>query len=87
MIAGQGTTGLEIAAQAAEAGVAAADVLVCCGGGGLSAGIALALEAEAPGLRVRTVEPEGFDDMARSLAAGERRGERRLDRDRSATRS
>jgi threonine dehydratase len=74
VIAGQGTVGLEIAAQAAEAGVAAADVLVCCGGGGLSAGVALALEAEAPGLRVRTAEPEGFDDMARSLAAGERLG-------------
>jgi threonine dehydratase len=74
VIAGQGTAGLELAAQAAEAGVDAADVLVCCGGGGLSAGIAVALEAEAPGLRVRTVEPAGFDDMARSLAAGERLG-------------
>lgn len=72
VIAGQGTTGLEIAAQAAEEGVARADVLVCCGGGGLSAGIALALAAEAPGLRVRTVEPRGFDDVARSLEAGER---------------
>lgn len=70
VIAGQGTVGLEIAAQAAEAGVAEADVLVCCGGGGLSAGIALALEGEAPGLRVRTAEPTGFDDMARSLAEG-----------------
>ena len=72
VIAGQGTTGLEIAVQAAGAGVAQADVLVCCGGAGLSAGIALALEAEAPGLRVRTVEPQGFDDVARSLVAGER---------------
>ena len=72
VIAGQGTAGLELAAQAAEAGVRDADVLVCCGGGGLSAGIALALEAEAPGLRVRTAEPAGFDDMARSLATGER---------------
>ncbi len=70
VIAGQGTTGLEIAAQAAEAGVARADVLVCCGGGGLTSGIGLALEAEAPGLRPRTVEPEGFDDVCRSLAAG-----------------
>lgn len=70
VIAGQGTVGLEIAEQAAEAGVTAADVLVCCGGGGLSAGVALALEAEAPGLRVRTAEPAGFDDMARSLAVG-----------------
>ena len=70
VIAGQGTTGLEIAAQAAEVGVHEADVLVCCGGGGLTAGIALALEADAPGLRVRPVEPEGFDDMARSLQSG-----------------
>ncbi|AZL60105.1 threonine/serine dehydratase [Tabrizicola piscis] len=72
VIAGQGTVGLELASQAQEAGVAGADVLVCCGGGGLASGIALALEAMAPGFRVRTVEPEGFDDMARSLAAGTR---------------
>jgi threonine dehydratase len=71
VIAGQGTTGLEIAQQAAEAGIAHADVIACCGGGGLTSGIALALEAEAPGLRPRTAEPEGFDDAARSLAAGE----------------
>jgi threonine dehydratase len=70
VIAGQGTTGLEIARQAAAAGVRAADVLVCCGGGGLTAGIALALAAEAPGLRARPAEPEGFDDAARSLASG-----------------
>lgn len=72
VIAGQGTTGLELAEQAGAAGVAAAEVLVPCGGGGLSAGIALALEAEAPALRVRTVEPAGFDDVARSLASGRR---------------
>jgi threonine dehydratase len=72
VIAGQGTVGLEIATQAAEAGVTKAPVLVCCGGGGLASGIALALEAKAPGLTVRTAEPAGFDDMARSLAAGQR---------------
>ncbi|MCL4067302.1 threonine/serine dehydratase [Pseudomonas sp. GX19020] len=72
VIAGQGTVGLEIAEQAQEAGLARADVLVPCGGGGLSSGVALALEARAPGLRLRTAEPQGFDDMARSLAAGER---------------
>lgn len=72
VIAGQGTTGLELAAQAREAGVERADVLVCCGGGGLAAGMALALQAEAPGLRVRTCEPQGLDDMARSLTAGAR---------------
>ena len=77
VIAGQGTVGLELAAQAAEAGIAHADVLVPCGGGGLAAGIALALEARAPGLRLRPVEPEGFDDLARSLRAGRRLGNAR----------
>ena len=74
VIAGQGTCGLELARQARAAGVETADVLVCTGGGGLSAGIALALEGEAPGLRVRPVEPEGWDDWRVSLAAGERLG-------------
>ena len=78
VIAGQGTCGLEIAEQAAEAGVTEADVLVCCGGGGLTSGIALALEARAPGLRARPVEPEEFDDTTRSLAAGEIRRNDRL---------
>lgn len=72
VISGQGTAGLEIAAQARAAGVSEADVLVCCGGGGLSAGIALALEGEGFSGRVHPVEPEGFDDWRRSLSAGER---------------
>ncbi|MGP9791404.1 threonine ammonia-lyase [Roseinatronobacter sp. NSM] len=71
VIAGQGTTGLEIAQQAAEHGVTSAQVLVCCGGGGLTSGIALALERHAPDMLVRTVEPEGFDDVAKSLAQGQ----------------
>ncbi len=70
VIAGQGTCGLEIAEQAQELGVNATEVLVCCGGGGLTGGIALALEADAPHMRVRPVEPEGFDDVKRSLATG-----------------
>ena len=78
VIAGQGSVGLEIAAQAAEAGVDQADVLVCCGGGGLTAGIALAFEARAPRLRARPVEPEGFDDTARSLLAGKHMRNERL---------
>ena len=57
VIAGQGTCGLEIAQQAAELGIKDADVLVCCGGGGLTSGIALALEQDAPNMRVRPVEP------------------------------
>lgn len=69
VIAGQGTSGLEIARDARAMGVETADVLVCCGGGGLTAGIALALEADAPGLRARPVEPQGYDDVTRSLAA------------------
>jgi threonine dehydratase len=71
VIAGQGTTGLEIAAQAHDLGITDATVLTCCGGGGLTAGIALALESRAPGMTVRPVEPAGFDDTARSLAAGQ----------------
>lgn len=70
VIAGQGTCGLELAEQAAEAGVRRADVAICTGGGGLAAGVALALEAESPGLRVRTVEPEGWDDWKNSLEQG-----------------
>lgn len=70
VIAGQGSVGLELAEQAAAAGVTEAPVLVPCGGGGLTAGVALALSARAPGLKVRPVEPQGFDDTRRSLADG-----------------
>lgn len=65
VIAGQGSVGLEIMDQFQGE----AEILACCGGGGLSSGIALACEGR---FRLRTVEPAGFDDMARSLAAGER---------------
>lgn len=71
VIAGQGTVGLEIAEDAASLGIDEAEVLVCCGGGGLTSGTALALAADAPGLRVHPVEPEGFDDVARSLSSGQ----------------
>lgn len=71
VIAGQGTAGLEIAAQAAGAGITLATVITCCGGGGLTAGVALALQDRAPGLVVRPAEPAGFDDTARSLATGQ----------------
>jgi len=70
VIAGQGTVGLELARQARDLGVTNADVLICCGGGGLSAGISLALEGHAPGLRPRPCEPEGFDYVKRSLQSG-----------------
>ena len=70
VIAGQGTAGLEIAEQAEEQGIGSADVLVPTGGGGFISGVALALEAKAPRLRARPCEPEGFDDVTRSLASG-----------------
>jgi len=72
IIAGQGTVGLEIAAQSAELGLVPDQVLVCCGGGGLIAGSALALTAKLPGVSVHSVEPESFDDTARSLELGRR---------------
>ncbi len=72
IIAGQGTLGLEIADQAASVDARIDGALVCCGGGGLVAGCAVALRDRLPGLSVHAVEPEGFDDTGRSLAAGQR---------------
>jgi len=72
VIAGQGTCGLEFARQLRSANVELADLLVCCGGGGLSAGIATAFARLQPATAVHPVEPAAFDDTARSLAAGER---------------
>ena len=71
IIAGQGTVGLEIADQSRERGIEIGAVLVPASGGGLAAGIALALEAKSPATKVHTAEPAKFDDHARSLAAGE----------------
>lgn len=71
-IGGQGTVGLEIAKQCQERATVPDTVLVCCGGGGLTAGIATALSGHCPDTRVMTVEPDGFDDARRSLAAGTR---------------
>jgi threonine dehydratase len=70
VIAGQGTAGLEIVEQAQEHQIDAADVLVPSGGGGFISGVALALEAKAPKFRARPCEPQGFDDVTRSLASG-----------------
>mgnify|MGYP001334772582 FL=1 len=72
VIAGQGTIGLEIADQANQNGIEKADVLVCCGGGGLTSGIAVALSSLMPNFITRPVEPEGFDDVIRSLKSGQR---------------
>tara|TARA_B100001057_G_scaffold499622_1_gene611016 strand:- start:932 stop:1900 length:969 start_codon:yes stop_codon:yes gene_type:complete len=72
VIAGQGTAGLEIATQAKEIGIEEADLLVCCGGGGLTSGIALACAENAQNFKVRPVEPAGYDDVVRSLKSGKR---------------
>ncbi|MCU1352634.1 MAG: threonine ammonia-lyase [Acidimicrobiales bacterium] len=69
VIAGQGTLGLELVDEAPDAEV----VLVPVGGGGLLAGVAVALKARRPGVRVVGVEAEGAAAMAASLAAGEPR--------------
>lgn len=70
VIAGQGTVGLEIAQGIAALGLRLDAVATPVGGGGLASGIALALEAAAPGARLYGAEPEDFDDAARSFAAG-----------------
>jgi threonine dehydratase len=72
VVAGQGTVGLEIAADAKVLGLALDAVLAPCGGGGLVTGVALALSGASPGTKVVGVEPERFDGMRLSLAGGQR---------------
>jgi threonine dehydratase len=72
VVAGQGTVGLEIARAAAAKGVVLDAVLAPCSGGGLVSGIALAMAGLSPATRVYSVEPENYDGMRRSLAAGSR---------------
>ena len=68
IVAGQGTVGLEILERMAEAGVPPpALIVIPTGGGGLASGIALA----CPDAEIVGVEPEGWDDMRRSLDLGE----------------
>ncbi|RZF66287.1 threonine/serine dehydratase [Sphingomonas populi] len=67
IIEGQGSAGIEAAQQMAERGLGpVTHALVPCGGGGLAAGVTLAL----PDAKITVVEPEGWDDMRRSLEAG-----------------
>ncbi len=68
VIEGQGTAGIEAAAQLeARIGRGPDRIVACCGGGGLTAGLALA----CPEAEIHIAEPEGWDDVLRSLAAGE----------------
>ncbi|MBU2581026.1 MAG: threonine/serine dehydratase [Alphaproteobacteria bacterium] len=72
VIAGQGTVGLEIDEQCQRIGAENDILLVNCSGGGLAAGCATAIAARSPATEIYAVEPQYHDDMARSLAAGER---------------
>jgi threonine dehydratase len=67
VIAGQGTAGLEIAEDCAVMALRPDVVAIPCGGGGLSAGVGIAVRDRFPAAAVALVEPEGFDDYARSL--------------------
>lgn len=72
VMAGQGTAGLELMEQAKARGLVPDAVLVPVSGGGLLAGIALAVKQHAPKAEVWAIEPEGFDDFGRSLKSGKR---------------
>ena len=72
IIAGQGTVGLELARQAAALGASLDVALAPVSGGGLLAGVSLALKAAWPDVEVWGVEPAGYDDLRQSLAAGRR---------------
>ncbi len=72
VIAGQGTLALELIADAKAQGLTLDLFASAAGGGGLIAGCNLAVEGASPGTDVWAAEPEGWDDTARSLAAGER---------------
>ena len=70
IIAGQGTTGREIMEDLTALGLTPQIVVIGASGGGLAAGISLAIKARAPDAKIYTAEPEGFDDTARSFKSG-----------------
>jgi threonine dehydratase len=72
IIAGQGTIGREIVEDLAALGWLPDIVVIGASGGGLAAGISLAISARVPGAKFYTAEPEGFDDTARSFRSGHR---------------
>lgn len=72
VIAGQGTVGLELMQQAGSLNATPDAVLAPCSGGGLVTGVALAVKHANPAAEVYAAEPEGFDDLARSLVSGHR---------------
>jgi len=78
VIAGQGTAGREIVEDLALLGLVPEVVVIGASGGGLAAGIALAITARVPRVRLYTAEPAGFDDTARSFQSGRREKNARM---------
>ncbi len=78
ILTGQGTAGLEIAEQAKQLGVTLDAVAAPCSGGGLATGVALGVKGISPTTSVHAGEPAGFDDLARSLAAGTKQKNEKL---------
>ncbi len=78
ILTGQGTAGLEIAEQAMALGVTLDAVAAPCSGGGLATGVALGVKGVSPTTTVHAGEPAGFDDLARSLAAGTKQKNEKL---------
>lgn len=74
VMAGAGTVALETVQQARAMGATLDAMIACCSGGGLAAGTGLVMRTLVPGAEVLAAEPAGFDDTARSLAAGARVG-------------
>jgi len=72
IIAGQGTAGREIMEDLTSLGLTPDVAVIGASGGGLAAGISLAIKARAPDVKIFTAEPEGFDDTARSFRSGRR---------------
>jgi threonine dehydratase len=78
IIAGQGTAGREIVEDLAKLGLKPEVVVIGASGGGLCAGISLAIKARAPEAQIFTAEPEGFDDTMRSFKSGRREANARM---------
>lgn len=78
IIAGQGTIGTEIVEDLAALGLEPELVVIGASGGGLAAGVSLGVKARVPAAKFYTVEPEGFDDTARSFKSGKREANPRL---------
>lgn len=78
ILTGQGTAGLEIVEQARDSDATLDAVAAPCSGGGLATGIAVAVKGLSPSTSVHAGEPAGFDDLARSLAAGRKQRNEKL---------